>query len=316
MERIAFPFRVAAWFPPAILIAALSAAPCFAQAPVTNSLVAHWSADGNAKDSAGHHDGTVSSALHYGPGPASAQAFYFGGGDSKNLYGVEAQRPPVTFTSNANGQVVYQFVEPQENNRGGGRLPQSGDGNAKVDFGSDIGNFGTRDFTIAFWMKTDSKYAPEALLAKRAACDGSGGFWEIQIGSQVTKQAPPGFLIMQFFEKGRPASLAEYEDRYEFFSSHPVNDGQWHHVAWVRQSTSSGSVSYLLYIDCVLDNSKAYPEAVDFSNQSPLVLGQSLCQCCDGTHPYSGAAAELQLFSHALSAKEILAIYKAARTEK
>lgn len=169
MERIAFPFRVAAWFPPAILIAALSAAPCFAQAPVTNSLVAHWSADGNAKDSAGHHDGTVSSALHYGPGPASAQAFYFGGGDSKNLYGVEAQRPPVTFTSNANGQVVYQFVEPQENNRGGGRLPQSGDGNAKVDFGSDIGNFGTRDFTIAFWMKTDSKYAPEALLAERAA---------------------------------------------------------------------------------------------------------------------------------------------------
>ena len=282
---------------------------CFGQAPITNGLVARWTGDGNAKDSAGHDDGKISGGLTYVPGPTAAQAFHFG------LHGTEGQIATITSTIE-DRQIVYPNVEPRAYNRAGGRPPQSGEGSAKVDFGSDIGNFGTRDFTIAFWLKTDSKYAPEAFLAKRAACDGSGGFWEIQIGSQVTKQAPPGFLIMQFFEADRSAPLAEYEDRYEFFSRHPVNDDQWHHIAWIRQSTSSGSVSYLLYMDGMLDTSKVYPEAVDFSNQSPLVLGQSLCQCCDGTRPYSGAAAELQLFSHALSADEILAIYKAAKPAK
>jgi hypothetical protein len=95
-----------------------------------------------------------------------------------------------------------------------------------------------------------------------------------------------------------------------------MNDGQWHHIVWVRQSTSSGSITFLLYVDGAFDNSRACPNTVDLSNQAPLVLGQSVCQCCDGTRPYSGAAAELQLFSHALSAEEILAIYNAGKPDK
>ena len=93
------------------------------------------------------------------------------------------------------------------------------------------------------------------------------------------------------------------------FSSRPINDGQWHHIAWLRQSTSSGSIRYLLYVDGALDNSKASPEAANLANDSPVVMGQSVCQCCDGTRPYSGEAAGLQIFTKALSAEEILAIY-------
>jgi hypothetical protein len=47
-----------------------------------------------------------------------------------------------------------------------------------------------------------------------------------------------------------------------------------------------------------------------------LVLGHDICQCCDGSGPYTGAAAELQLFSHALSAEEILTLYKAGKPNK
>jgi hypothetical protein len=278
MKRITLPYGLAIWSLPAILIS--SAVPCFAQAPVTNGLAARWTGDGNAKDSAGHHDGTVSGALTYTPGPAGAQAFQFGG---SNLYGVSGQLVPVS---------------------------------AQVDFGSEIGNFGTRDFTVAFWLKTTAKYAPTAFLGKRSSCDARESFWEIQIGSRVTQQAPPGFLIMQMFDGGHSPPVAEYEDRNEFFSSHAVNDGKWHHAAWVRQSTSSGSVSYLLYLDGALDNSKVYPEAVELSNQAPLILGQSVCQCCDGSQPYIGGAAELQLFSHALTAEEVLTIYKAGKTDR
>jgi hypothetical protein len=190
-----------------------------------------------------------------------------------------------------------------------GQAFQFNGGDAQVDFGKSAGNFGTGDFTVAFWMKTNSRNPQEAFLGKREACGGMSSFWEIQVGSRVTRQAPTGFLLMQFFDGSQSLPVAEYEDRYEMFSSRPINDGQWHHIAWVRQSTSSGSINYLIYVDGALDNSKAYSEAVELANQSPVVMGQSVCQCCDGTRPYSGAASELQLFSHALSAEEILGLY-------
>jgi len=84
----------------------------------------------------------------------------------------------------------------------------------------------------------------------------------------------------------------------------------------VRQSTSSGSITGLIYVDGALDNSTAYPQAANLANESPLVLGRSVCEGFDGTRPYSGAAAELQLFSHALSAEEILTLYQAGKPVK
>jgi hypothetical protein len=95
-----------------------------------------------------------------------------------------------------------------------------------------------------------------------------------------------------------------------------MNDGQWHHIVWVRQSTSSGSTTALVYVDGALDSSIPLADEMDFSNQAPLVLGQNVCQCCDGTRPYSGAAAELQIFSHALSAEEVLTLFKAGKPGK
>ena len=95
-----------------------------------------------------------------------------------------------------------------------------------------------------------------------------------------------------------------------------MDDNHWHHIAWVRQSTSSGSIVCLVYVDGALDNSKNYAKALDLNNQAPLVLGQNVCQCCDGETSYTGAMAELQIFSHALTSEEISTIFKAGRAEK
>jgi hypothetical protein len=257
MEKVTLPFRAMAWLWPGLLILAVFGAPCFGQAPITNGLVARWSGDGNANDSAGHSDGRVSGGLRYVPGPAG-RAFQFDGAG------------------------------------------------AKVDFGNSAGNFGTRDFTIAYWMKTDSKEREEAFLCKRAACDGGNIFWNIRIGGPAT---PPGAPKLELCDPVRTTALY-------LFTSRPMNDGQWRHIAWVRQSTSSGSSRGLVYVDGALDTSVEYPETVDISNQLPLVLGQDVCQNRDGTRPYSGAAAELQIFSHALSAEEILTLYKAGKSGK
>jgi hypothetical protein len=252
-------FLAPAWF--WLGLWAAFASPCFAQAPITNGLIARWSGDGSAMDSAGHFDGKVSGGLTYVPGPAAAQSFQFNGGD------------------------------------------------ARVDFGTNAGNFGPRDFTVAYWMKTDSKIPQQAFLSKRLACDASSTFWDIRIGSAGLPQIlPVGVLAFEIREGGDDVRF-----QYDLYSSRPMNDGLWHHVAWVRQSTSSGSDAFLIYVDGMLDNSKAIPKAVDLSNQGPLLLGQNVCQGRDSTHPFSGAAAELQLFSHALSPDEILSIYKAGK---
>jgi len=258
MKRKTPDFQAAAPLWPLVLLLTACGAPCLAQAPITNGLIARWTGDGNVKDSAGHFDGAVSGGLTYGTGP-TGQAFQFNGGD------------------------------------------------ARVDFGNTIGNFETRDFTIAYWMKTDSRKQTEAFLGKRTTCDGETSFWEIRI---APRESPPGTL--GFYQIGG-GYRHEYFTNCCLVSSHPMNDGQWHHVAWVRQSTSSGTITCLLYVDGALDNSKPFPEPIDLANQSPLVMGQSVCQCCDGTRPYSGAAAELQIFSHALTAEEILAICNAGK---
>jgi hypothetical protein len=258
MARITPIFRAPPWLRLGILFLAGFGAACFGQAPVTNGLVARWTGDGNAKDSAGHFDGQASGGLRYVPGP-TGQAFQFNGGSSQ------------------------------------------------VDFGPTVGNFGMRDFTIAYWMKTDSSYPHEAFIGKRATCDGTFGFWEIQVGGGMRPTL--GILDMVFDDGG-------YKAPYDLWSSRPMNDGQWHHIAWVRQSTSSGSITCLIYVDGALDNSKTYSEAFNLANQSPLILGQNVCECCDGARPYSGAAADLQIFSHALSEEEIFTIYKAGNKGK
>jgi len=250
-------FRAPAWFLLLFLCAATFAMPGFGHAPITNGLLAHWSGDGNAKDSANHFDGKVSGGLSYVPGP-TGQAFQFNGGD------------------------------------------------AQVDFGPNIGNFGTRDFTIAYWMKTSDPYHLTAFLDKRPICN-AGNWWDIRVGTGGPPT--PGLLAFEMDDGTQDGYV-------RFVTTRPLNDGVWHHVAWERQSTSSGSITYLVYVDGMLNSTTNHPYATEVQNTAPLVMGQNTCQCCDGTRPYRGTAAELQMFSHALSPEEILSLYKAGQPGK
>ena len=182
---------------------------------------------------------------------------------------------------------------------------------AQINFGASAGNFGSGDFTIAYWMKTRSTRITEAFLEKRDACNG-GHFLGIRIGSPVPANGEPVHIGQPGLEIDEgPAST-----HVSFMASGPFNDGRWHHFAWMRQSTSSGSITYVVYVDGVLDNTMAVNGAADISNPSPLIMGTSVCDGCDGTTPYSGEARDLQLFTHALSADEVSAVWNAGKSLK
>jgi hypothetical protein len=48
----------------------------------------------------------------------------------------------------------------------------------EISFGTEVGNFGTSDFTVEFWMKA-SNAGFWAILGKRQFCN-HGSFWEVR----------------------------------------------------------------------------------------------------------------------------------------
>jgi hypothetical protein len=90
-----------------------------------------------------------------------------------------------------------------------------------VTFGDTIGNFGTSDFTIDFWIKTNSTRL-EGILGKRPVCMHSS-FWDIRIGFPSS-----GLLVI---ELDQDAAATNYNN---FTSTTTVNDGNFHHIVVVR----------------------------------------------------------------------------------
>ena len=168
--------------------------------------------------------------------------------------------------------------------------------NSQINFGANAGNFGTNDFTIDYWMNTTSTAYVEAFLEKRLTCDGSSTFWGIRSGGGP----PSGTLGLELYDAGIGAHLS-------FVATRTVNDGLWHHIAFVRKGKD-----HYAYIDGFLDTQTNQGVVFNLTNDFPLILGASVCQPFnDGTVPYNGSVDELDLWNRALTDVEIAAIYQA-----
>lgn len=157
----------------------------------------------------------------------------------------------------------------------------------RVTFAKPAGNFGTSDFTIAYWMKTTSTGG--AFLEKRPACnmDSGASWWGIR-GTGTFGLEIAGSRMADYTSISTVTSL---------------DDGAWHHVAWTRQGTT-----LQVYVDGALNNSKISSGVANITNNTAMRLGASTCTV-DGTQPYRGAVDELRIFNRALSSTEIYATF-------
>jgi Tol biopolymer transport system component len=160
--------------------------------------------------------------------------------------------------------------------------------NDTVTFGNTLGNFGTSDFTIDFWLRTTSTRG-EDILSKRAVC-GADDYFDIRI-STTGKVGP---------EVGDSSTVVGFP------SNRSVNDGAFHHIAVVRQ----GAV-VRLYIDGVLDSSATGTGVANVSNSANLTVGSGACVGVDGTEFFTGQLDELDIFNRALAASEVKDTYDA-----
>jgi alpha-tubulin suppressor-like RCC1 family protein len=168
---------------------------------------------------------------------------------------------------------------------------------AEVRLGTSAGNFGTNDFSIEFWIQTSSARGLESVLGKRPACDGdSTGFWDMRIynGSlQIALMAP---------------GVTDYN---QISATRLVNDGVFHHVAFVRQGTNG-----TLYIDGTFEASGSTPGVTYLNTSGDLVIGRSACVGVDGTQYFTGQLDEITVYQQALSLSQVQAIYSAGSAGK
>lgn len=173
------------------------------------------------------------------------------------------------------------------------------DGTGDVTFGS-VGDFGTSDFTMDFWLNTTAVHT-DGLLGKRDACTYAQFYETRTLGPFDEGGGHTGQMLVEL-DGGDSAS---YE---KIISTRLVNDGLFHHIAVVRQGTTAS-----LYIDGAFDSSTSTAAVINVSNFASLSAGESACNGGGDNQPLTGQLDEIQLFSRALSASEIQAIHNAEK---
>lgn len=150
-----------------------------------------------------------------------------------------------------------------------------------VNLGSSLGNFGTGDFTVETWFNTTHSGVWASIIGKRPICNYSN-MWNITFyGGAV---------------KAEICNATNTSGFIQLSSGGGLNDGNWHHVALVRQANQ-----LRLYIDGTLVQSGASSVISNISNSANLEIGHNPCGY------FNGSVDDVRLWNYARSASEIAA---------
>ncbi len=124
----------------------------------------------------------------------------------------------------------------------------------EVNLGNTLGNFGTGDFTIEARIRTTE--ANDYILSKRPVC-GCDNFWNLSVDGD-------GKIRMEMLEDiscGNGGSFA---------GTSVITDGNWHHVAFIRENSST-----YLVVDGVVEGSAR--RTTNLNNSTDLLIGNNPC---------------------------------------
>lgn len=148
---------------------------------------------------------------------------------------------------------------------------------------SDRYNQSFSQLSVSFWFRTSMNNASRAHFIWRGGSSGTSvfGVWK-----------PPSSDKVQFYVANRNIE-----------SLTPVNDGVWHHFVGVW----NGSVSFQVYIDGVLDNSRTTNVSSSLSATNlDTVIGR---RYDTSAYPYTGYLKDVFLWKRALSDDEAKTLY-------
>jgi len=162
--------------------------------------------------------------------------------------------------------------------------------NSKVDI-NQMQNFNWSaygDFTIEFWMMTSANPSDDMVVIGRSPKDTNFLWW---IGMDKD-----GYAVFELWDKNRNGFDARYKGK-------KINDGQWHHIAFVRDN----NIHYnKLYVDGFAVVGFEYVYETGFESTSPVNVGY--LDESNSRH-YEGLLDELKVYNRALQESELRGEY-------
>ncbi len=173
----------------------------------------------------------------------------------------------------------------------------SGADNSFVSFGSSIGQFGTKDFSVALWVQTSDTLALYDLIGNRAV-PGHGNFFAVRMTGDGVVNAE----VDQDIDATNYIGLKSSTDG--------LNDGDWHHIVVTRSGKTLA-----LYIDGNLSDSANGVGTANINNGKALKLGRSLVD--SGTSRFAPAALfdDVAIYNKAISASQVKSLYQGATNQ-
>lgn len=136
--------------------------------------------------------------------------------------------------------------------------------------------------TITAWIKT-STATNQLILCKRLNGAGTGyEIWQMN-----------GYLAVNCTHNNGASSGVPGGSRYK------INDGKWHHIAFVIDIENS---KYILYVDGKSDTEKALISTTGVTNTQPLIFGLR----SGNTMPLNGYLDEVRIYKKALSFDDLM----------
>ena len=160
---------------------------------------------------------------------------------------------------------------------------------SEVDFDAVGGNFNRDPFTIAYFIRSTSPLS-QAILNKRSVCN-AASFWDFRMTGNLWGAELDGDEVGT--------------DDTGVTGAPIIADGNWHHVALVRDGTNN-----TIYVDGANPGTAISAEPIMLSNTTPMRAGMDPCVGVDGTNPYEGDLDELMIFDQALTPQQIAAVIR------
>ena len=161
------------------------------------------------------------------------------------------------------------------------------DGQSYVDIPwSDSIDVGDQDFSTEIWFKYTEKAAAGSLIWGYAVGGGNPQFW--------IRTEPGSNRIRGLIHDGTSIIIV---------TKGPHNDGQWHHLAFVREKKAQDTLT--VYIDGKVEDAQKGKIASVTKGQT---FGIHLGQRVDGQNKFTGILDEFRLWTRALSQDEIKTI--------
>jgi hypothetical protein len=174
----------------------------------------------------------------------------------------------------------------------------TGADNSYVSFGSNIGQFGTQAFTVAFWFQTSDSSLSLADLVGNRADSGNGNFFSVRLSSD-------GYISAEVDQDAAGTNYIGFRSARGGY-----NDGNWHQVVVTRSGRT-----LTLYIDGAASNSGTAAGTANINNRNVFKIGRSLVDRNTPRFSLNAYFDDLALYSTALSASQVRSLYLGATNQ-